>query len=76
VDGGVVEIPGMENVDVLLPDGRGLVRDLDREDAERMQARLGRKLTADSNLDELFRCALCTEVVCVCANSVVAVVRA
>jgi hypothetical protein len=77
VDGGVSPAVRAEGVRVLSADGRGLERQLQREVAERADARLeiGDAKVVQRVLGQLVGCALGTEVVGVRASSVVAVVR-
>jgi hypothetical protein len=78
VDGRVAPAELAHALDVVRADGGWRVRDLDREVAQYADARLEVRLSivVRGVLCELVRCALGTEVVCVRADSVVAVVGA
>lgn len=77
VDRRVREPVGAQPVDLSLSDGGRLERQVDREVAERPQARVeaGLPVVVRSVFRELVVCALCTEVVGMRPRSVVALVR-
>lgn len=77
VDGGVAPAERAKGLRVLRGDGRRLERQLQREVAERADARLeiGGAIVVQRVLGQLVGCALGTEVVGMRASSVVAVVR-
>jgi hypothetical protein len=77
VDCGIAPALGANGLDVAGRNPRGLERDLDGEvtQAANLRLELSLSVVVRRVLGELFGCALCTEVVRVRANSVVALVR-
>ena len=77
MDSGVAPALVTQLLDVALPDRSRLVREVQGEVAKRAYARLEVRLLVVVRrvLRQLIRCALGTEVVCMRANSVMAVVR-
>ena len=77
MDGGVAPAVRAKGLRVLRGDGRRLERQLQREVADRADARLeiGGAIVVQRVLGQLVGCALGTEVVGMRASSVVAVVR-
>jgi hypothetical protein len=78
VDGGVVPAVRAQLVGVRRPDGRGLAGELDRVVAEgaNRAGQVGPPVVVRRVRRQPLVCALSTEVVCMRANSVVAVVLA